>query len=58
MLITQVDTLRKGVNKYIVFDSADENEELLKKYNDFWNKIKSEINTINGGKENHVKNIT
>ena len=24
----------KGVNKYLVFDSADENKELLKKYND------------------------
>ena len=25
----------KGVNKYLVFDSADENKELLKKYNMF-----------------------
>ena len=25
----------KEVNKYLVFDSADENKELLKKYNDF-----------------------
>ena len=24
----------KGVNKYLAFDSADENKELLKKYND------------------------
>ena len=24
----------KGANKYLVFDSADKNEELLKKYND------------------------
>ena len=24
----------KGVNKYLIFDSTDENEELLKKYND------------------------
>ena len=24
----------KGVNKYLVFDSTDENKELLKKYND------------------------
>ena len=45
----------KGVNKYLIFDSADENKELLKKYNDFWNKIKNEINTINGGKENHYE---
>ena len=25
----------KGVNKYLIFDSSDENKELLKKYNDF-----------------------
>ena len=25
----------KGVNQYFVFDSTDENKELLKKYNDF-----------------------
>ena len=27
----------KVVNKYFIFDSADENEELLKKYNDVFN---------------------
>ena len=27
----------KGVNKYLIFDSADENRELLKKYDDVWN---------------------
>ena len=31
----------KEVNKYFTFDSTDENEELLKKYNDVWNGIKS-----------------
>ena len=30
----------KGVNKYLVFDSADENKELLKKCNDVFNGIK------------------
>ena len=45
----------KRVNKYFIFDSTDENEELLKKYNDVWNRIKYEIKTINGGKENHYK---
>ena len=30
---------KKGVNKYLIIDSIDENEELLKKCNDFfkWN---------------------
>ena len=31
----------KGVNKYLIFDSTDENEELLKKYNDVWNGIET-----------------
>ena len=42
----------KNGNKYLIFDSTDENKELLKKYNDVWNKIKNEIRTIDGGKEN------
>ena len=45
----------KGVNKYFIFDSRDENKELLKKYNDVWNGIKNEIKTINGSKENHYE---
>ena len=45
----------KGLNKCLVFDSRDENKELLKKYNDVWNGIKNEIKTINGGKENHYE---
>ena len=27
-------TEEKGVNEYLIFDSTDENKELLKKYND------------------------
>ena len=27
----------KGVNKYLIFDSIDENKELLKKHNDVFN---------------------
>ena len=33
----------KGVNKYLVFDSTDENKELLKKYNDVFNGIRNKI---------------
>ena len=39
-------------NKYLIFDSTDENKELLKRYTDVWDGIKNEIKTINGGKEN------
>ena len=33
----------KGVNKYLIFDSTDENKELLKNYNNVWNGIKNKI---------------
>ena len=45
----------KGVNKYLVFDSTDENKELLKKYNDVWNGIKDKIKEINSGKYDYEK---
>ena len=44
---------KKNGNKYLIFnDSADENKEVLKKYADVWDGIKSKIKAINGGKEN------
>ena len=36
----------KGVNKYLIFNSTDGNEELLKKYNDVWNGIKGKIKEV------------
>ena len=33
----------KGVNKYLIFDSTDENKELLKKQNDVFNGIRDKI---------------
>ena len=33
----------KSVNKYLIFDSTDENKELLKKYNDVFNEIRNKI---------------
>ena len=39
-------------NKYLFFDSADENKEVLKKYADVWDGNKSKIKAINGGEEN------
>ena len=43
------------MNKYLFFDSTDENKEILKKYNDVWHGIKNEINTRNGGIENEYE---
>ena len=46
----------KNESKYLVFCSADENKEVLKKYTELWDGIKNEIKTINGGKKvNMVK---
>ena len=42
----QVDILKKRVNKYLVFDSIDENKELLKKCSDVWNGIKNKIKEV------------
>ena len=38
-------------NKYLVFYSTDENKEVLKKYTELWDGIKTEIEKINGGKK-------
>ena len=45
----------KNGNKYLIFDSVDENKEVLKKYADVWDGIKNKIKAINGGKENDYK---
>ena len=36
-------------NKYLIFDSSDENKEVLKKHTELWNGIKSKIEIINDG---------
>ena len=42
---------KKNESKYLVFDSTDENEEVLKKYSELWDGIKNEIETINDGRK-------
>ena len=36
----------KNGNKYLIFDSVDENKEVLKKYTDLWDGIKNKIKEI------------
>ena len=38
-------------NKYLIFDSTDENKEVLKKYTELSDEIKNEIETINSSKK-------
>ena len=41
----------KNGNKYLVLDDVYENNEISQKYEEVWNGIKKEIETINGGKK-------
>ena len=41
----------KNGSKYLVFDSTDENKEVLKRYAELWIGIKNETEIINGGKK-------
>ena len=45
----------KGVNKYLFFDSTDENKDLLKKYNDAFNGIRDKIKEVNNVKCDYEK---
>ena len=45
----------KGVNKYLVFDSTDENKELIKKYNYVFNGIRNKIKEINSDERDYEK---
>ena len=41
----------KSGNKYLVLDDVNENKEVSKKYEEAWDGIKKEIETINDGKK-------
>ena len=41
----------KNGNKYLVLDNVDENKEVSKKYEEVWEGVKKEIETINGGEK-------
>ena len=45
----------KAVNKYLVFDSTDENKELIKKYNDVFNGIRDKIKEGNSNECDYEK---
>ena len=41
----------KSGNKYLVLDDVNENKEVLKKYEEVWEGVKKEMETINGGEK-------
>ena len=59
LIISEADGYIKEKNgsKYLVFDSANENIEVLKKYNELWDGIKNEIETINAGKTSKYSSV-
>ena len=46
---------KKWVNKYLVFDSTDENKELIKKYNDVFNGIRDKIKEVSSDEYDYEK---
>ena len=46
---------KKVGNKYLIFDSTDENKELLRKYNDAWKEIGDKIKEISSGECDYEK---
>ena len=47
----------KNGNKYLIFDSTDKNNELLKKYKDVWSGIKKKIKTVSSGEYDYEKRL-
>ena len=45
-------------NKYLIFDSTDENKEVLKKYTEPWDVIKNKIEITNDGECKYGKDFT
>ena len=46
---------KKNGNKYLMFDSVDENKQLLKKYNDVWNGIKNKVKEVSDSECDYEK---
>ena len=41
----------KYENKFLVLDDVDQNKEVSKKYEEIWEGVKNEIETIDGGEK-------
>ena len=47
----------KNENKYLLLDDADESKEFSNKYEEVWESVKNEIETINGGEKSNMRKI-
>ena len=48
----------KDMNKYLIFNSTDENKELLKNYNNVFNGIRNKIKEINNNECDYEKDYS
>ena len=44
-------------NKYLIFDTTNQDKELLKKYSDVWNEIKNTIKAVSSGECDYEKDF-
>ena len=51
----QADISKKNGNKYLIFDTTDENKELFKKYADVWSRTKNKIEEVSSGECDYEK---
>ena len=49
--LSAIPLKKKNENKCLVLDEIDKNKDVLHKYEDVWECIKKEFETINGGKK-------
>ena len=47
----------KNGNNYLIFDSTDENNELLKNYKDIWSGIKNKIKAVSSSEYDYEKRL-
>ena len=40
-----IEHIENNGNKYLIFDSVDENKEVLKNYKELWDEIKKKLRT-------------
>ena len=58
ILPIEVDILKIYIGtKYLIFDSVDENKEVLKKYEEVWNGIKNKIKAISVDECNYGEDL-
>ena len=51
MINEMIGQFEEKSEKYLVLDGMDENKEVSEKYEEVWEGVKKEIETINGGEK-------